>query len=41
MKNTHNTPHAPGTGSDKEHPETPPDANQRFREEEHKDKTNK
>jgi hypothetical protein len=27
-----NAPHAPGTGSDKHHPETPPNANERFRQ---------
>ena len=26
------TPHAPGTGSDKHHPETPDDADQRFKQ---------
>jgi hypothetical protein len=28
----HHTPHAPGAGSDKQHPETPFDANEKFRE---------
>ena len=32
------TPHAPGKGSDKEHPETPSDANERFRKENEKKK---
>jgi hypothetical protein len=27
------TPHAPGKGSDKQHPNTPPDANEKFRKE--------
>ena len=27
-------PHAPGAGSDKQHPETPSDANERFKKQE-------
>lgn len=35
------TPHAPGTGSDKQHPNTPADANERFRQpEEHPQPSN-
>lgn len=30
QNSTDKTPHAPGTGSDKQHPETPADANERF-----------
>lgn len=38
QSNPNNVPHhAPGRGSDKEHPETPADANERFREEEKKE----
>lgn len=40
MKNSneqHKTPHAPGAGSDKHHPETPNDANERFKENQKKD----
>lgn len=31
-KQKDSTPHAPGTGSDKHHPETPIDANERFKQ---------
>ncbi|MBV8801796.1 MAG: hypothetical protein JO131_02305 [Gammaproteobacteria bacterium] len=31
-QNDKNAPHAPGTGSDKHHPETPPNADERFRQ---------
>lgn len=34
MKNE--VPHAPGTGSDKQHPDTPPDANERFHKDQEK-----
>lgn len=34
MKNQNSTP---GTGSDKQHPQTPPDANERFRKNNEKD----
>lgn len=39
MKNE--APHAPGAGSDKEHPETPPKANERFQRDQEKNSTNK
>jgi hypothetical protein len=32
---------SPGAGSDKQHPETPPDANERARKDQAKDKTKK
>lgn len=33
--------HAPGAGSDKHHPETPPDADERFQREKNKGNENK
>lgn len=44
MKQNHSqekTPHAPGPGSDKQHPETPDDANERFRKEQENEKSGK
>ena len=32
-----NTPHAPGSGSDKHHPETPPNADERFNQQKKKE----
>jgi hypothetical protein len=41
MKNEHHNPspanHAPGAGSDKQHPDTPSDANDRFKKQEKED----